>query len=83
MLTFANTHTAMMAETLLKNRFKIMIMPTLREISAGCGISIKIEVCDINNVLKHLETAEFDAAQMEVYAIQYTDGTARISKYRN
>ncbi|WP_195268801.1 DUF3343 domain-containing protein [Eubacterium sp. 1001713B170207_170306_E7] len=76
LLTFANTHAAMTAEGILKGVFNIRIVPTLREISAGCGISISIEAADVENVLKQLASANFDEGLMEVYAVYYNDGKA-------
>ena len=69
----ANTHAAMMAEGILA-AFEITIIPTLREISAGCGISIAIKALDIENVLKQLKTAKFDEALMDTYAVHHRDG---------
>lgn len=43
LITFANTNTAMAAQKGLKGRLDFHIMPTLREISGSCGISIKIQ----------------------------------------
>lgn len=43
LITFDGTHRFMMAESVLKNEFDIIVIPTLREISAGCGISIKMD----------------------------------------
>lgn len=74
LLTFANTHAAMTAEGILKGLFEIKIIPTLREISAGCGISIAIKALDIENVLKQLKTAKFDEALMDTYAVHHRDG---------
>lgn len=43
LITFANTNTAMAAQQNLKGKLDFHIMPTLREISGSCGISIKIQ----------------------------------------
>ena len=37
LLTFSSTHTALRAEVLLRD-LNVRMMPTLREISASCGI---------------------------------------------
>lgn len=74
MLTFANTHAAMMAEGILKGLFEITIIPTLREISAGCGISISIKASDIENALKQLKTAKFDETRMDIYTVRHIGG---------
>ncbi len=74
LLTFANTHAAMMAEGILKGLFEITIIPTLREISAGCGISISIKASDIENALKQLKTAKFDETRMDIYTVRHSGG---------
>lgn len=74
LLTFANTHAAMMAEGILKGLFEITIIPTLREISAGCGISISIKASDIENALKQLKTAKFDETRMDIYRVRHIGG---------
>lgn len=43
LITFANTNTAMTAQRNLKGKLDFHIMPTLREISNSCGISMKIQ----------------------------------------
>lgn len=74
LLVFANTHAAMTAEGILKGLFEIRIIPTLREISAGCGISISIKASDIEAVLKQLKTAKFNESLMDIYAVCCRDG---------
>jgi Protein of unknown function (DUF3343). len=41
-ITFISTHWAIKAQTVLEGRFDIAVIPTPREISAGCGISVRI-----------------------------------------
>ena len=43
MLSFDSTHAAMRAEQYLKAKISVCAMPTLRAVSAGCGISLRIE----------------------------------------
>ena len=46
MLSFQNTCDAIMAEKLLEGYLPVCTMPTLRQVSASCGISLRIEVGD-------------------------------------
>lgn len=47
LITFATTSHALKAEKVLqKTQFKFIIIPTLREISASCGLSIKFRLED-------------------------------------
>ncbi|MEG0899582.1 MAG: DUF3343 domain-containing protein [Oscillospiraceae bacterium] len=41
-ITFANTHSAIATQKLLDGVIDFEIMPTLRDISQSCGISIKL-----------------------------------------
>ena len=43
LLAFDSTHAAMAAERALKTRLPVTVMPTLRQITAACGISLRIE----------------------------------------
>jgi len=50
--TFATTSNALKAEKELKNaEAEFIIMPTLREISSSCGLSVKIRPDNKNNTL--------------------------------
>lgn len=42
LFTFDSTHCAIQAQKLLRN-LNVVMMPTLREISASCGISLKVQ----------------------------------------
>ncbi len=43
MLSFESTHAAMGAEKYLSAQMPICAMPTLRAVSASCGISLRVE----------------------------------------
>lgn len=57
-ITFANTHSALSAEQELKHRIKIVILPTPREISKGCGIAIRFAQQDLEQAKAVLEELE-------------------------
>lgn len=51
-LTFNNTSNALKAEKVLKAaETEFIIMPTLREISSSCGLSVKIRPENMENAL--------------------------------
>ena len=62
MLTFQNTHDAMGAEKLLAGHLPVCTMPTLRQVSASCGISLRIEAGDV--------AAFLDLADQGIYAVR-------------
>ncbi|MDD4504444.1 MAG: DUF3343 domain-containing protein [Clostridiaceae bacterium] len=50
---FDSTHYALKFEKVIRaGGFKINIMPVPREITASCGISAKLEVDEIENIMK-------------------------------
>lgn len=53
LISFNSTHHAIRTEKLLLNEgFKIMTLPTPREIAASCGLSIRFEKDDIEAIDK-------------------------------
>ncbi len=63
LITFANTNTAMAAQKKLKGKLDFHIMPTLREISGSCGISIKIQPSSLEDA-KRLIAELFPASSL-------------------
>lgn len=47
-IAFASTHHALEAESLLQDKLEFIIIPTPREISASCGLSLKIYPRDLS-----------------------------------
>lgn len=46
MLSFESTHEAIAAQRRFKDRVPVCVMPTLRAVQAGCGISLRVEAQD-------------------------------------
>lgn len=55
LITFESTHHAIHVEKLLKDRFAIELIPTPREITASCGLSLRFEVADYGGIAEALE----------------------------
>lgn len=72
-VSFANTHGAMAAEKHLKKQFKIVTLPTPREISRGCGIAIRFGAEDYDSVCEILTSSNLDKALYSIY--HFADGT--------
>ncbi len=54
-ITFKSTHQAIRSETLMKkNSLNIKIIPLPTELSAGCGLCIKLDISQIQESLKLL-----------------------------
>lgn len=69
LITFSNTHSAIAAQNFLQGKLPFIIMPTLREISSSCGISLKIESTDYSTI-KHVIELCFPTDNMyKIYEI--------------
>ncbi|MBU4438153.1 MAG: DUF3343 domain-containing protein [Acetobacterium sp.] len=74
-ITFANTHSAITAQSHLESFAKVSIMPTLREISAGCGISIRFLPEELDHVMAGLKSLGLAEQMFKVYKISEENGT--------
>ena len=63
-ITFASTHGAIYAQKRLEGLFPFQVMPVLREISAGCGIALRLAP-------EHLEAARTALAASELKGDEY------------
>ena len=74
-VSFNSTHHAMRSEKLLEKDFSIMVMPTPREISASCGISLRVNEDDIEAITEVLKKNDVDYGG--VYCIIKSDDGLR------
>jgi Protein of unknown function (DUF3343). len=80
-ITFANTHSAISTQSHLETCAKITIMPTLREISAGCGISIRFSPEELDHVMAGLKTWNLSPEMFQIYEITEKDGKILPSQF--
>ncbi len=71
-MSFESTHYAIMMEKKLKEKHETIMIPTPREITASCGLSLKIPVNLIDNVLNDLRTWDVDTNMFGIYKIDRT-----------
>ncbi|MFZ5968261.1 MAG: DUF3343 domain-containing protein [Bacillota bacterium] len=72
-IVFDSTHHAIQTEQRLRGNFKIETIPTPREITASCGLSIKFSETSLQGILNILKEEE---KRYKVYKIERT-GTHR------
>lgn len=72
LLTFSNTHGAITAQKYLKDRLSFYVMPTLREISGSCGISLKITGHSIETIRCLMKCFPVNQAMYEIYLVTDT-----------
>lgn len=70
LITFSSTHTAMAMQKHLEGKLRFHVMPTLREISASCGISLKIESIPYDILLEHLKLFSDTQEMYQIYLIK-------------
>ena len=57
--TFATTHQAMVAEDVLREAgFRLEVVPPPRELSAGCGLALRMALDDVEAALRVLRSKE-------------------------
>ena len=74
LIVFNSTHAAMTAEKALKQDFSIAIMPTLREISQSCGISVRFDPKDYEAVKEFLPTSSVPQGSYTIYGVSREEG---------
>ncbi len=63
-IAFSSTHQAIHFERLLLQKYAIELIPTPREVSASCGLSLKFESEDLPAILKELEDEDKTGIQL-------------------
>lgn len=70
LITFSNTHTAIAIQKHLEGKLNFQVMPTLREISASCGISLRIETDTLDILLEALKSFPAGKELYQIYFIR-------------
>lgn len=69
LITFSNTHTAIAAQKYLEGNLTYQIMPTLREISNSCGISLKITSATGEEIMTCMKQYPIDKCMYKIYKV--------------
>lgn len=78
-LTFQSTHHAMRAEKVLESEgIKIKTIPTPRDISLSCGLSIRVSVEDIDTIKGLMKNSILEYKGL--YYLSTGDGQRRLEK---
>ncbi|MBF8982301.1 DUF3343 domain-containing protein [Lutibacter sp. B2] len=76
-IAFESTHHALKVESMLKNEFKIEMIPTPREISASCGLSIKFLENIFKDVVKYVKD---DVKNVNIYKVKKIGRTKEVNR---
>lgn len=68
-ITFASAHGAIQAQRLLEGICPIQVMPVLREISKGCGISVRFAPEHLNAARAALSASPLPPGEYAFYAV--------------
>lgn len=63
-IAFSSTHQAIHFERLLLKHFAIELIPTPRDVSASCGLSLKFEPEDLYAILEVLKDEDKNGLQL-------------------
>lgn len=76
-MTFDSTHQAIHFERLLKPIFAIELIPTPREITASCGLSLKFECDDFRAIKEALDGENYESTKL--YRFKKTENTREVN----
>ncbi len=66
-IAFDSTHHAIYFEKLLEPHFAIEMIPTPREVTASCGLSLKFHEDDLKSIMKDLEDEDVSGLRLFTY----------------
>lgn len=69
MLVFDSTHAAIAAQRALEGLLPLRVVPTLRQIAASCGISLRVERAGSQALRQALDRAVVPAGSYRLYEI--------------
>lgn len=69
-IAFESTHHAIMVEKKLKEKYKIDMIPTPREITASCGLSIRFQTELLDDIITDLKNSDIDKDKLGIYKIK-------------
>ncbi|WP_432405894.1 DUF3343 domain-containing protein [Wukongibacter sp. M2B1] len=72
-IAFESTHYAIMAEKKLKGKFNIQTIPTPREVTASCGLSIMFGGEILEEIKDELTSQNLERDKLDIYKIIRND----------
>lgn len=81
LITFESPHAAIAAQKVLKE-FDFIVMPTLRVITASCGISLKMDINQVEEAENLLEKGKIPLEMFCIYEISVNNGSILFKKLK-
>ena len=72
LLTFDRSQSALSAERVLRPRVPVQVMPTLRQLSVSCGISLRVEREHYPALVAALRDAPLSPEEYRLYYVDHT-----------
>ena len=69
-ISFENTHYAMTAQKILREKYAITVIPTLREVSQSCGISVMLPEMSQEEAVSAARNLPFEPNMFQLYYAQ-------------
>ncbi len=73
-ITFDSTHDAITTKKILEEHLDIEMIPTPKEISATCGLSLRFDPVDYEEIILCLLAETKVESEKKIYWFQYNDG---------
>lgn len=71
-ITFVSTHGAIATEKHLKQKHRIIVMPTPREIASGCGIAVRFSASNFDSIYSEINELPINNKMYRIY--HYSEG---------
>lgn len=70
LITFDSTHKAMAMEKLLLKHFQVEMIPTPRELSASCGLSVRFDELHLEQILELIRAEAVHLEGLVLYHVE-------------
>ena len=81
LITFSSTFAALAAQKQLTGRLPFQGMPVLREISASCGIALRIDLQQLSEARELLTAADATADSCAFYRVTQDERGVQVQSY--
>ena len=78
LIAFSSTYAAIYAQKALKPVAPVQVMPVLREISASCGIALRVEPAHWGAARAALAACELAPGEYAFYAVSFSPPALRV-----
>lgn len=80
-IAFGNTHVAIKVQKALNEKgFRIDMMPTLREITAGCGLSVRFTPENLESIKRAVTEMSVEPTLYQYYKVDADMGKCSVTK---